>query len=149
MIQREFADLVILVRIWIFFEMTLILSNEDVLSVLSITECIDALRRAYTGLAAGRCVNVPRTDMMFPTPDPNTFYMFKCIQGGMLYERVVGQRNQSDFDHFYQEDSLLKVANHRESYPSNVFLYSMDTLELLAIVHDGELQRMRVAATSR
>jgi ornithine cyclodeaminase/alanine dehydrogenase-like protein (mu-crystallin family) len=127
--------------------MTLLLDNEDVLSVFSVSSCIDVIRQAYTALAQGRAVNVPRTDMMFPTADPNTFYMFKCVQGGLIDERVAGQRNQSDFDHFYTEGSLLKVANHRETYPSNVFLYSMDTLELLAIVHDGELQRMRVAAT--
>jgi ornithine cyclodeaminase/alanine dehydrogenase-like protein (mu-crystallin family) len=58
---------------------------------------------------------------------------------------VVGQRVQSDFDHFYEDHGTTKLANHRENYPSNVFLYSMETLELLAIVHDGELQRMRVA----
>ena len=127
--------------------MTLILSNADVSSVLTMPDCIDALEKAYKALARGRAVDVPRTDMMFPTKESHTFYMFKCIQGGMLDEEVVGQRNQSDFDHFYEEDRVVKVANHRETYPSNVFLYSMKTLELLAIVQDGELQRMRVAAT--
>src|SRR5215471_17882441 len=127
--------------------MTLVLNNADVKSLLTVPECIDALEQAYKAIALGRAVEVPRTDMVFPTQDANTFYMFKCIQGGMLDQEVVGQRNQSDFDHFYQQDGAVKVANHRENYPSNVFLYSMRTLELLAIVHDGELQRMRVAAS--
>jgi alanine dehydrogenase len=124
---------------------TLVLTNTDVRSLLTMRDCIDALEQGYKALALGRAVEVPRTDMMFPTKEPDTFYMFKCIQGGMLDQEVVGQRNQSDFDHFYREGNIEKVANHREIYPSNVFLYSMKTLELLAIVHDGELQRMRVA----
>jgi alanine dehydrogenase len=127
--------------------MTLVLSNEEVGSLLTMPDCIHALEQAYTALAFGRAVNVPRMDMMFPTADPNNFYMFKCIQGGMIDQGVVGQRNQSDFDHFYEENKLVKVANHRGAYLSNVFLYSMETLELLAIVQDGELQRMRVAGT--
>ena len=127
--------------------MTLVLSNADVGSLLTMPDCIDALEQAFKALARGRAVDVPRTDMMFSTSDPHTFYMFKCIQGGLLDQEVVGQRNQSDFDHFYEQDKTVKVANHRELYPSNVFLYSMKTLELLAIIQDGELQRMRVAAT--
>ena len=26
--------------------------------------------------------------MMFPTKEPDTFYMFQCIQGGMLTKRL-------------------------------------------------------------
>ncbi len=125
--------------------MTLIISNKDVESIFTMEACIEVLEDGYKELAQGRAVNSPRTDMLFPTHDPNTFYKFKCIQGGIMKMGVVGQRTQSDFDHFYEEGGVTKLADHRERYPSNVFLYSMDTLELLAIVHDGQLQRMRVA----
>ncbi|MBI4522840.1 MAG: ornithine cyclodeaminase family protein [Deltaproteobacteria bacterium] len=125
--------------------MTLLISNTDVQSLFAMSDCIEALEDGFKELAAGRAANSPRTDMMFPTRNPNTFYKFKCIQGGIMKLGVVGQRTQSDFDHFYEEGGIIKLADHRENYPSNVFLYSMETLELLAIVHDGELQRMRVA----
>lgn len=125
--------------------MTLIITNDEVKSIFKMEDCIEALEGGFRELAAGRAANSPRTDMMFPTHDSNTFYKFKCIQGGIMKLGVVGQRTQSDFDHFYEEGGIMKLANHRENYPSNVFLYSMESLELLAIVHDGELQRMRVA----
>jgi ornithine cyclodeaminase/alanine dehydrogenase-like protein (mu-crystallin family) len=125
--------------------MTLIIGNEEVQALFTMDACIDALEDGYKELALGRAANSPRTDMFFPTRDPNSFYKFKCIQGGITKLGVVGQRTQSDVDHFYEEGGIMKLANHREKYPSNVFLYSMDTLELLAIVHDGQLQRMRVA----
>ncbi len=125
--------------------MTLIITNDEVKSIFMMEDCLEALEDGYRELAAGRAANSPRTDMLFPTSDPTTFYKFKCIQGGIMKLGVVGQRTQSDLDHFYEEDGIMKLANHRENYPSNVFLYSMETLELLAVVQDGELQRMRVA----
>lgn len=125
--------------------MTLIIGNEDVQKLFTMDACIAVLEDGYKELALGRAANSPRMDMLFPTRVPNTFYKFKCIQGGIPKLGVVGQRTQSDLDHFYEEGGIMKLANHRERYPSNVFLYSMDTLELLAIVHDGQLQRMRVA----
>jgi len=109
--------------------------------------CIDALEEGYRELALGHAANCPRTDMFFPTKDPDAFYKFKCIQGGIPSMGVVGQRTQSDIDHFYEQNGDLKLADHRGRYLSNVFLYSMETLELLAIVQDGELQRKRVAGT--
>jgi len=127
--------------------MTLILSNDEVASIFSMRACIDALEEGYRELALGRAANAPRTDMFFPTKDPDTFYKFKCIQGGIPTMGVVGQRTQSDIDHFYHQNGDLKLADHRGRYLSNVFLYSMETLELLAIVQDGELQRKRVAGT--
>jgi len=127
--------------------MTLILSNDEVASIFSMRSCIDALEEGYRQLALGNAANCPRTDMFFPTKDPNAFYKFKCIQGGIPSMGVVGQRTQSDVDHFYDQDGDLKLANHRGRYLSNVFLYSIETLELIAIVQDGELQRKRVAGT--
>ena len=53
--------------------MTLILSNADVGALLTIEDCIDALEGAYKALARGGAVEVPRTDMMFPTADAHTF----------------------------------------------------------------------------
>lgn len=125
--------------------MTLIINNPEVESLFTMADCIEVLEDGYRELALGQAVNSPRTDMLFPTKEPGTFYKFKCIQGGIVKLGVVGQRTQSDRDHFYEEDGALKLADHRENYLSNVFLYSMDTLELQAIVQDGQLQRMRVA----
>ena len=76
--------------------MTLIISNPEVESLFTMADCIEVLEDGYRELALGQAVNSPRTDMLFPTRDPGTFYKFKCIQGGIVKLGVVGQRNQSD-----------------------------------------------------
>ncbi len=90
--------------------MTLIIGNEDVQALFTMDACIDALEDGYKELALGRAANSPRTDMLFPTRDPSTFYKFKCIQGGIMKLGVVGQRTQSDLDHFYEEGGIMKLA---------------------------------------
>ena len=50
--------------------MTLILSNDDIASVLTMRETVDALERAYRELAAGEAVCRPRIDVRIPTSDP-------------------------------------------------------------------------------
>ena len=78
--------------------MTLIITNDEVKSIFKMEDCLEALEDGYRELAAGRAANSPRTDMLFPTSDPTTFYKFKCIQGGIMKLGVVGQRTQSDLD---------------------------------------------------
>ena len=132
--------------------MTLILSDDDVVGLLTMKECIAALEEAYKELALGSAFNVPRRDSFMTTSRPDAYYSFKSIIGGLESLGVVAERVNSDMITYPQIDGAhrrVKVpAAPGERYVGLVFLYSSETLELLAIMNDGHLQRMRVAGTT-
>ena len=132
--------------------MTLILSDDDVASLLSMKECIAALEEAYKQLALGSAFNVPRRDSFMTTSRPDAYYSFKSIIGGLEGLGVVAERVNSDMITYPQIDGAhrrVKVpAAPGDRYVGLIFLYSSETLELLAIMNDGHLQRMRVAGTT-
>lgn len=132
--------------------MTLVLSDEDVAQVLTMPAAIAAVEDAYTDLARGAAVNTPRRDTFLPASNPQGYYSFKTIEGGLERLGVMAQRINSDLITYPVVDGVprrVKVpAAPGGRYVGLVFLYSTQTLELLAIMTDGHLQRMRVAATT-
>ena len=54
--------------------MTLILSNDDISSVLTMRDTVDALEHAYQELAREEAVCRPRIDIRIPTADPEKTY---------------------------------------------------------------------------
>lgn len=129
----------------------LILSNDDVERLLPMADCLQALEEAYGELAAGRAQNRPRTDLYAPTRRPDTYYVFKSMEGVIPSMGVAALRINSD--HITWKAGLrgttkekIPAANGR--YAGHVELYSIETGELLAIMSDGYLQKMRVGGTS-
>ncbi|MCB1745384.1 MAG: hypothetical protein KDK91_33770, partial [Gammaproteobacteria bacterium] len=71
--------------------MALLLSNEEVESLLSAADCVSAMELAYAELDAGRTLAGPRADILSPIPSPggtpevssgtdaDTAYMLKCM----------------------------------------------------------------------
>lgn len=131
--------------------MTLLLSNEDVLQVLDARSCIDALEVAFADLAAGQAVNRPRSHTYTPLGDGH-WYLLKSMDGSIPRLGVHAMRLSSD--HTYEHEQGGK--RRREKLPfapggrfvGLVLLFDIRTLEPLAILQDGELQRMRVGCTS-
>lgn len=132
--------------------MTLVLNDEDVGRLLTMEAAIDAIEEAYKDLARGVAVNAPRRDSFLGSSHPRGYYSFKTIEGGSERLGVVAQRINSDLITYPMVDGVrrrVKVpAAPGGRYVGLVFLYSTETLELLAIITDGHLQRMRVAATT-
>lgn len=132
--------------------MTLVLNDEDVAQVLSMPAAIAAVEDAYRDLARGAAVNAPRRDTFLAASHPQGYYSFKTIEGGLERLGVMAQRINSDLITYPVVEGVprrVKVpAAPRGRYVGLVFLYSTETLELLAIMNDGHLQRMRVAATT-
>ena len=52
--------------------MTLILSNDDVSKLLTMSECIAVLEEAYVELAEGRGITRTRSDCITPTQMPES-----------------------------------------------------------------------------
>ena len=76
--------------------MTLILSNDDVAKLLTVSECIDALEEAYVELAEGRGVSRTRSDCLTPTKRPDALYGLKSMDGVVPKFGVGAVRINSD-----------------------------------------------------
>ena len=131
--------------------MTLLLSNDDVLQVLDAGACIAALETAFADLAAGEAVNRPRSHTYTPLGDGH-WYLFKSMDGSVPRLGVHAIRLSSDHTYEHTQDGkrrrekLAMAPGGR--YVGLVLLFDIRTLEPLAILQDGELQRMRVGCTS-
>ncbi|MEW2549779.1 ornithine cyclodeaminase family protein [Streptomyces sp. NPDC047002] len=133
-----------------------ILTNGDIEQVLTARECLDTLETAYRELSAGRGANRPRNHTYFPVKDdrwPGFGFRFKSQEGGNVSSGVWALRITSDMAGVetlpsgVQRRRLIPAAPGGR-YVGLVTLYSLTTLEPLAILHDSFVQKMRVGATS-
>src|ERR1044071_9784626 len=123
-----------------------LLNNGDVESLLTMRDVIVALEEAYLELDKGMTANRPRTFTFSPT-DSGRFV-------ANTHEGII--RAQGVYD--------IRVVTHSRPDPTidptrvNYFhgalncsldmLYDIHSGDLLAIIHDGYLQKMRVQATN-
>jgi ornithine cyclodeaminase/alanine dehydrogenase-like protein (mu-crystallin family) len=129
--------------------MTIIITDEDVKRLLPMRDCIEAMRVAFGDLADGVAVNRPRMRYLAQHPDPERRYMANVHVGAVPSFGVACVRAGSQ---------ILKPAsasNDRRLYenpqPFNwgiVILYSLETAEPLALLHEFLLSGMRVGATT-
>jgi alanine dehydrogenase len=117
--------------------MTLLITDEDVRALFSMREAIDVAESAIKELDAGRAENLPRHHF-YARSKAGTFFM-RNFQGALLNLNVAGMRVTTD---------ILGSKEHRPgARPFGAFLlFDLSTAALLAVVHDHELQRMRVGA---
>jgi alanine dehydrogenase len=127
--------------------LTLLLDNADVRQVLSMRAAIDALADAFRDLADGRAVNRPRSHT-YTDLGEGRHYLFKSMDGALPAAGVHGLRLSSDltWEHDGRRDKIAAAPGG--TYVGLVLLFDLETLAPLALVHDGELQRVRVGATS-
>ena len=128
----------------------LILSNEEIESLMSIDKCIGALEKAYSSWDDGKAINRPRTDLVLP--NEAGVYAFKSMEAGLYDPPIVAMRINSDIIRWQQHGSRViktKVpAAPGDKYVGLVMLFSTLNGEPLAIFPDGVVQRMRVASSS-
>lgn len=134
----------------------LVLSNEDVESVLTVEDCLSSLETTYRELSNRKAANRERTHTYFPVEDarhPGFRYRFKSQEGGSVSSGVWALRITSDIVGVEKlasgvERRRLLPAAPGGKYVGLVTLYSMSTLEPLCIMHDSIVQKWRVGATS-
>jgi alanine dehydrogenase len=129
--------------------MAIIITDADVRRLLSYDECIDAMRIAFKDFAEGVAVNRPRMRYTCRHPDPDKRYFANVHVGAVPSAGVACVRAGSQI--------LVppSASNDRRLYDSPtafnwgvVILYSTETAEPLAFLHEFELSGMRVGATS-
>lgn len=132
--------------------MTLILSDDDVEKVLTMPDALRAMEITFKDFGERKAVNRPRSHTYTPLEREGKFYCFKSMDGAVPRLGVHALRLTSDI----LMDTVVQGGKRFEKLPLGpgkkrlglVFLFSIHTAELLAIMQDDYLQRMRVGATS-
>jgi alanine dehydrogenase len=129
--------------------MTIIITDEDVKRLLPMRDCIEAMRVAFGDLAAGAAVNRPRMRYLARHPDPERKYLANVHVGAVPSYGIACVRAGS------QIIRPPSAANDRRLYDNPrafnwgmVILYSIETAEPLALMHEFRLSGMRVGATT-
>jgi alanine dehydrogenase len=133
--------------------MTLVLSNKEIAELVSMKDCIDSLEDAFLELAEGRGAFRRRSDICTPGGDDGSgMYALKSMDGVIPKLGVGAIRINSDILTFPEINGFLRrvkvPAAPNKRYTGLVLLFSTRTGEPLAIMPDGMMQPMRVAATS-
>lgn len=135
--------------------MTLLLTNEEVARALTNADALSATEAILLELANGQAVNRPRTQTYMPVESkahPGFKYRFKSQEGGGIGSGVWALRITSDMAGFSYTNGIkrrriLPVATGGR-WCGLVILFDLEKLEPVAIMPDGVIQKLRVAAMS-
>src|SRR5436309_1439352 len=135
--------------------LTLLLNNEEVEKALIPAETIAATESVYRELAEGVAFNRPRTQVYLPVEskaNPGFRYRFKSQEGGSPGTGVWALRITSDMaGHSFTagvKRPRIPPAATGKRYCGLVILFDIERIEPIAIMPDGVIQKMRVAALS-
>jgi ornithine cyclodeaminase/alanine dehydrogenase-like protein (mu-crystallin family) len=129
--------------------LSIIITDDDVRRLLSMEECIGAMRVAFEDFSNGKAVNRPRVRYLAEHPDPERRYManvhvgavpsfgIACVRAGSQILRPASATN----------DRRL-YENPRSFNWGVVILYSLETAEPVAFMHEFQLSGLRVGATT-
>jgi len=127
--------------------MVLVLKNEQIDGLVPMNEEIEVIEQAFRELGEGIAMTAPRARLRVPWKEPGGQYYFNNIMGLVPGMKSMALRIDSSFSKEVQVDGAS-----RRVYPGDfiglVFLFDMDTCELLAIMDDHVISTLRVGATS-
>jgi alanine dehydrogenase len=127
--------------------MVLVLKNEQMENLLPMSEAIEVIEHAFRELGEGVAMNSPRARLRTPWKEEGGQYFFNNIMGLVPGIKSMALRIDSSFSKEVQVG-----GSKRRVYPGDfvglVFLFDMDTCELLSIMDDHVLSVIRVGATS-
>src|SRR5207249_12276704 len=117
--------------------MALLITDEDVPQLLSMRDAIDVAESAMKEFQVGHAENLPRHHF-YAQGQAGTFFM-RDFQGALPKLNVAGIRITTDM--------LGPKQPRPEARPFGaILLIDLSTASLLAVIHDHELQRLRVGA---
>ena len=129
----------------------LILSNEDVDSILTMPACMAVLEELYGDFGREKALFMPRVDNLLPCGYDGAYYGFKTMGGGWPRRSIMALRINSDIITHPKVAGVtrrVKIPLADGRWVGLVQLFSTETGELLAVFPDGVTQRMRVGATN-
>jgi len=130
----------------------ILLTSEDAETLLSMEACLEALEVAFRDLASGDAVNRPRTDTFTRSANDDTFYRYKSMEGLVPSFGVMALRINSEKIRWPVINGKKRQDKFQRTYPNHyvgiVLLFSIETGELLAVIKEAYLQKMRVGGTT-
>ncbi len=131
----------------------LLLTNDDIESLLSIPECVAALEEAYRDLGNGDAVDMPRQDMIVSNPREGAVHAFKTMSASWPRAGIAAVRLSSDIVTWPVTNGSprrvkVPLSDPGGRYNGSLLLFSTDTGQLLCMMSDGVVQKTRVGATS-
>jgi ornithine cyclodeaminase/alanine dehydrogenase-like protein (mu-crystallin family) len=114
-------------------------------------DCLTVLEEAFREEALGRAVNRTKALIHIPTSDPDTWYSYASMEGGIEKFGVAATRIRSHIHsvhNVYGQRRNDKYCGLPGKYGGFVLLFSSKDGSLLAILNDGHIQHLRVGATS-
>ena len=135
--------------------MTLILSNEDVEKLLTMENCMDALEFAYGELGRDQAVMGPVVRVISPVMAGQShkdgrqlYYAYSAMAAALPGWDAAANRQDSDLLDYEPTATGVRLvripASPGERFCGFVLLHKISTGELLAVIHDGFMQKTRV-----
>jgi len=128
----------------------LLITDPEVRQVLKIRDCIEAMERAFAEEARGIAVNKPRTRYKIPADLDKPGYMANIIPGAVPSSGVAALRYDSTIvqEHVVAGGRRLDFPSPLKRSWGFVMLFSLQTGEMLALIHDFSMSAIRVGATT-
>ena len=127
----------------------LLLTNDDVEQILTMSDCMAVLRDFFAEEANGRVLTRQRTESWLPHNRKDTFYQCKTMEGGAPYLgkyviRIDSNITKENLHGNLSRTEHLALANG--NWMGMLLVFSTETGQLLGWLPDGYLQRTRVGA---
>jgi len=129
--------------------MTIIITDDHVKRLLTMNECIEAMRVAFKDFSEGRAKNPPRIRYAAEHPDPIRKYLANVHLDAVPSAGIACVRAGSQI--IIPPSATNKRRLYENPRPFNwgiVILYDIETAEPLALLHEFYLSGIRVGATS-
>lgn len=122
------------------------LNNRDISQLLTPQICVAALSEAFDFLAQGRAISRPRTDVWAPCDRPDGYYRWGSMEGAIEPWGVFVTRMKSDIVTWTAEGTDKLHCVQPGTFSGFIMVFSTRNGEPLAIMNDGMLHHIRVAA---
>ena len=128
---------------------TIIITDDDVKRLLPMADCIEAMRVAFRDFANGVAVNRPRMRYLAQHPDPERKYLANVHVGAVPSYGIACVRAGSQIIKPPSATVDRRLYENPKAFNWGiVILYSIETAEPLALMHEFQLSGMRVGATT-
>jgi alanine dehydrogenase len=128
---------------------TIIITDDDVKRLLPMAECIEAMRTAFRDFAEGEAVNRPRMRYLARHPDSERKYLANVHIGAVPSCGIACVRAGSQIIKPPSAAVDRRVYENPQAFNWGiVILFSIETAEPLALLHEFHLSGMRVGATT-
>ena len=131
--------------------MPLFIDNQNQEKSITPIEAIEALEHGVRQFARGDAIRRPRIDNLLPTANPDEYFCFSSMEGGIRDPGYYALRIKPEIYAWPTVEGKRRETTYSYKpglYAGMVFLYSTANSEFLAMMNDGYVQHLRVAATA-